>query len=95
MGLAGFHKRSHELKLKLVETLGRALIVLDEDDPVFHIFSALAEFDRTLARERTMAGRLTKNTDSSVGEICETLGISMSTFYHYVGPDREVRKGTE
>ena len=84
----------------------------------FHIFSALAEFERTLARERTMAGlraarargnvggrppvmdenkiqmasHLKKNTDQAVGEICETLGISKSTFYRYVGPDGDIRK---
>ena len=39
-----------------------------------------------------MASRLKANSDSTVGEICDTLGISKSTFYRYVGPNGDVRK---
>ena len=33
-----------------------------------------------------------KSTDRAVGEVCDTLGISKSTFYRYVGPDGDIRK---
>ena len=85
---------------------------------VFHIFGALAEFERELIRERTMAGleaarargrkggRPSKMTrakvrqasvlladpGTDVGAVCETLGVSKSTLYTYVGPDGTVRK---
>ena len=85
---------------------------------VFHIFGALAEFERELIRERTMAGleaarargrkggRPSKMTrakvrqasvlladpGADVGAVCETLGVSKSTLYTYVGPDGTVRK---
>lgn len=78
---------------------------------IFHIFGALAEFERNLIRERTKAGlaaarargrnggrprvldekkiQLAKNLYESrkhpVIEICETLSISKSTFYNYLG----------
>ena len=84
----------------------------------FHVFSALAEFERDLIRERTMAGlraarargrfggrrremsaekvkmaaSLIKDETVSVSEICQTLGISRSTLYRYVGPKGEVRR---
>jgi DNA invertase Pin-like site-specific DNA recombinase len=74
---------------------------------VFHVFGALAEFERDLIRERTHAGlqaarargrlfgrprvlspqrvkqlqTLAKDGRSTVGEICQTLGISRATFY--------------
>ena len=77
---------------------------------VFHVFGALAEFERDLIRERTHAGlvaakargrlfgrpkvlspkkveqlrTLAKNEETTVAEICQTLGISRSTFYRYV-----------
>jgi DNA invertase Pin-like site-specific DNA recombinase len=77
---------------------------------IFHVFGALAEFERDVIRERTQAGlaaarargrtggrpqRLTlrkieqlqtlaSDRRNSVGEICQTLGISRSTFYRYV-----------
>jgi DNA invertase Pin-like site-specific DNA recombinase len=78
---------------------------------VFHIFWALAEFERNLIRERTMAGlqaarargrrggrpsldsrsskvamakRLYADKDTSVEEICRTLGISRATLFRYV-----------
>src|SRR3954470_761042 len=78
---------------------------------VFHVFGALAEFERDLIRERTYAGlqaarargrlfgrprvltaqqvkqlqSLAKDEGNTVGEICQTLGISRATFYRYVG----------
>jgi len=78
---------------------------------VFHVFGALAEFERDLIRERTHAGlqaarargrlfgrpkaltarqvkqlqSLAKDEGNTVGEICQTLGISRSTYYRYVG----------
>jgi DNA invertase Pin-like site-specific DNA recombinase len=77
---------------------------------VFHIFGAIAEFERDLIRERTqaglkaarargrMGGRPRKMTPEkiqqakalgadhqiTVGQICETLGISRDTYYRYV-----------
>jgi DNA invertase Pin-like site-specific DNA recombinase len=77
---------------------------------VFHVFGALAEFERDLIRERTHAGlqaarargrlfgrpralnsrkveqlqTLAKDDRNTVGEICQTLGISRATFYRYV-----------
>jgi DNA invertase Pin-like site-specific DNA recombinase len=76
---------------------------------VFHIFGALAQFERNLIRERTHAGlaaarargrlfgrpkalsprkvdqlrTLAKDECTTVGEICQTLGISRATFYRY------------
>lgn len=76
---------------------------------IFHIFAALAEFERTLIRERTRAGlaaarargrqggrpkilkadqqrmaqALRDDPTQSIGAICQTLGISRSTFYRY------------
>src|SRR3954453_10506701 len=77
---------------------------------VFHVFGALAEFERDLIRERTHAGlaaarargrlfgrprRLTsqqikqlrslaRDERTTVGEICQTLGISRATYYRYL-----------
>ena len=85
---------------------------------VFHIFGALAEFERELIRERTMAGleaarargrkggrpaKMTRekvrqasvllaDPSTDVSAVCETLGVSKSTLYTYVGPDGTVRK---
>jgi DNA invertase Pin-like site-specific DNA recombinase len=85
---------------------------------VFHIFGALAEFERELIRERTLAGleaarargrkggrppkmtrakvrhaaRLLADPEADVGAVCETLGVSKSTLYTYVGPKGEVRR---
>jgi DNA invertase Pin-like site-specific DNA recombinase len=77
---------------------------------VFHLFGALAEFERDLIRERVQAGlksartrgrkggrppvseetkRMAKNlmfdTNLSVKQICERLGVAKSTLYKYVG----------
>jgi DNA invertase Pin-like site-specific DNA recombinase len=77
---------------------------------IFHVFGALAEFQRDLIRERTHAGlaaarkrgrlfgrprsltarkveqlrTLAKDERTTVGEICQTLGISRATFYRYL-----------
>jgi DNA invertase Pin-like site-specific DNA recombinase len=76
---------------------------------VFHVFGALAEFERDLIRERTQAGlaaarargrvggrpralsakkveqlqMLAADGRNAVAEICQTLGISRSTFYRH------------
>jgi DNA invertase Pin-like site-specific DNA recombinase len=76
----------------------------------FHIFGALAEFERNLIRERTMAGlaaarargrrggrpkamttkqvamatALRQDPETTVADICQTLGVSRATFYRYV-----------
>jgi DNA invertase Pin-like site-specific DNA recombinase len=77
---------------------------------IFHVFGALAEFERDLIRERTHAGlaaarargrlfgrprRLTsqqikqlrslaRDERTTVGEICQTLGISRATYYRHL-----------
>ena len=77
---------------------------------VFHIFGALAEFERDIIRERTTAGlqaarargrkggrpkaltpkqaemlqSLYADKNTSVDDICKTLGISRMTFFRYV-----------
>ena len=76
---------------------------------VFHVFGALAEFERELIRERTNAGlasarkrgrmggrpkvmtnkqvRIAKtmlaDPNTTIKEVCETLGISKTTLYRY------------
>jgi DNA invertase Pin-like site-specific DNA recombinase len=76
---------------------------------IFHIFGALAEFERNLIRERTQAGLLAArargrkggrpkalNKDKqalavklydekkhTVNQICELMGVSKPTLYHY------------
>jgi DNA invertase Pin-like site-specific DNA recombinase len=81
---------------------------------VFHIFGALAEFEREIIRERTkarlqeararrrsggrpkaltkskaeMARQLYSDKIHSINEICQTLGISRTTFYRYVKPNQ-------
>ena len=83
----------------------------------FHVFSALAEFERDLIRDRTMAGlraarargrlggrprcmtpeqvkmaaQLMRDPAIAVKEIVQTLGVSRSTLYRYVGPTGAVR----
>ncbi len=77
---------------------------------IFHIFGALAEFERNLIRERTQAGlasarargrmggrphalddkdkktavKMYNTKEHSVGEICQTMGISRPTLYNYL-----------
>jgi DNA invertase Pin-like site-specific DNA recombinase len=77
---------------------------------IFHVFGALAEFERDLIRERTHAGlaaarargrlfgrpkalsprkveqlrTLAKDERTTVGEICQTLGISRATYYRHL-----------
>jgi DNA invertase Pin-like site-specific DNA recombinase len=77
---------------------------------VFHIFGAMAEFERSLIVERTKSGltaarargrnggrppalsstkikqlrSMSKSSDASVRDICETFNISKSTYYKYV-----------
>jgi DNA invertase Pin-like site-specific DNA recombinase len=77
---------------------------------IFHVFGALAEFERDLIRERTLAGlaaarargrqggrpkimtakqvamatALRQDPQTTVADICETLGVSRATFYRYV-----------
>lgn len=74
---------------------------------VFHVFGAVAEFERDLIRERTQAGlaaarargrlsgrprsvnkqkiklalELAERGDRSIGEICDVVGISRSSYY--------------
>lgn len=82
---------------------------------IFHVFGALAEFEREIIRERTQAGlkaarargrlggrprvmddkklkmaqSLMENPDYSVSEICETLQVSKSTLYRYIGRSKK------
>ena len=84
----------------------------------FHVFSALAEFERDMIRERTMAGlraasargvkggrkremtpekvemaaTLMKDKSIPIDDICNTLGITRTTLYRYVGPGGIIRK---
>lgn len=86
----------------------------------FHVFSALAEFERDLIRDRSMAGlraarargrlggrprrmtpeqvkmasHLMQDPAIDVKEIVQTLGVSRSTLYRYVGPTGELRGST-
>ncbi len=46
---------------------------------VLHVFGALAEFERSLVHERTMAGLIAAGTP--VREIAEILGAGRSTLY--------------
>ena len=41
------------------------------------------------------AAVLLADPDADVGAVCETLGVSKSTLYTYVGPDGAVRKMPE
>ena len=85
---------------------------------VFHIFGALAEFERDIIRERTTAGleaarargrfggrrsvmtpaklRLAQaamgRPGTTVGQLCEELGISRMTLYRFVAPDGRLRE---
>ncbi len=80
---------------------------------VFHVFGSVAEFERDIIRERTMAGleaarargrkggrkpvmdqkkialasKLMRNRETSIGEVCEAVGVSRATIYRYLKPD--------
>ena len=64
---------------------------------VFGIFAALAEFERELIRERTLAGLTAARAhrDTSVSALCRDLGIRPVTLYRYVGPQGELREHGE
>jgi DNA invertase Pin-like site-specific DNA recombinase len=67
---------------------------------VFHMFGALAEFERALVRERTQAGlnaaralepakrqlvvKLYREKQHTIREICRMMGISKPTLYNYL-----------
>src|SRR4051812_29208319 len=71
---------------------------------IFHVFAALAEFERDIIRERTLAGlavardlddtkkrpavTLHGDTKNSVQDICRTLGISKATLDRYLAEQR-------
>lgn len=81
---------------------------------IFHVFCALAEFERDLIKERTNAGltaarargrkggrprvlddkqaamvrSLFADPNNQPKVICESMGISLSTLYRYVGPQK-------
>ena len=63
---------------------------------VFGIFAALAEFERELIRERTVAGLEAQSAmahrDTSVSELCRELGIRPVTLYRYVDPQGQLRE---
>lgn len=96
--------RSLKVLVQKIEGLQRRKIAfrslhesIDTTSPVgkfqFHVFSALAEFERDLSRQRTMAGlRAAKDRGLSISEICSILSISRSTLYRYVSPDGKIRK---
>jgi Helix-turn-helix domain of resolvase/Resolvase, N terminal domain len=59
---------------------------------VFHIFGALAEFERKLIRERTYAGLavavdLYWQKQHTIDEICKAVGVSRPTLYNYVAAE--------
>ena len=82
---------------------------------IFHLFAALADFERDLIRERTKAGltaarargrkggrpkgvdqkkqqaalALKQDTQRSVREICEIVGISRNTYYKYTRAEHQ------
>jgi len=84
---------------------------------IFHVFGALAEFERDLIRERTLAGlvaarargryggrpraealndpkkirlaqSLHNDKNNSIADICRILGVSRSTLYRYLSPEK-------
>jgi DNA invertase Pin-like site-specific DNA recombinase len=88
---------------------------------VFHMFSALAEFERALIRERTRAGlaaakragriggrppkmteddlsiakTLLANSDITVADVADRLGVSPATLYRYLPAARTAHSSTE
>ena len=66
---------------------------------VFGIFAALAEFERELIRERTVAGLKAARARGRKGgrkfalsKLCRELGIRPVTLYRYVGPQGQLRE---
>ena len=51
---------------------------------VFHMFGALAEFERNLVRERQLAVKLYEEKQHTIREICRMMGISKPTLYNYL-----------
>ena len=67
---------------------------------MFGIFAALAEFERELIRERTLAQvRLAQAAmayrATSVSALCREFGITPVTLYRYVGPQGQLREQGE
>jgi DNA invertase Pin-like site-specific DNA recombinase len=53
----------------------------------FHFFGALAEFERDLVRERTMARQLRQSGEHTMADIARMLGVSRASVYrHLAGP---------
>ncbi|PYG53425.1 recombinase family protein [Rhizobium sp. UGM030330-04] len=66
---------------------------------VFHIFASLAEFERSILHERTMAGlnvacALLADPKIPVTEIASRLNIDQSTLYRYFPGGRSALQGT-
>jgi len=38
-------------------------------------------------RKIALAGKLMRNRETPVSEVCEAVGVSRATLYRYVGPD--------
>ena len=53
---------------------------------VFALFAALAEFERELIRERTLAGLASARARGRKG-----VGVTKATIYRYVAPDGSLR----
>ncbi|KHQ50190.1 recombinase family protein [Mameliella alba] len=74
---------------------------------VFHIFGALAEFERGIIRERTSAGlsaalaaadlaqakALLADPDITVKQVAARMGVSISTLYKHLPAARSITKG--
>ncbi|OWV39203.1 recombinase family protein [Mameliella alba] len=74
---------------------------------VFHIFGALAEFERGIIRERTSAGlsaalaaadlaqakALLADPDITVKQVAARMGVSVSTLYKHLPAARSITKG--
>ena len=78
---------------------------------VFGIFAALAEFERELIAERTIAGLASARArgrkggrlamaamgqpETKVGDLCQELGVTRQTLYRHVSPKGELRPDGE
>ncbi|GGA18440.1 recombinase family protein [Okeania sp. KiyG1] len=117
--------RSLKNLIEIVETLSKRGIELQSLTEViatnsssgkliFHLFAALAEFERNLIRERTQVGlkaarargrkggrpktlkpaqrqlvvKLYDESQYTIDEICQMMGISKPTLYHYIAEAR-------